>query len=676
VTDLLPPILPVLRNGLRNRIIVGFSLCVGGWTLLWGQPLTGVFVLPSIVAAGLFFAGLLIGARPRGKSLLVGALPTLLLILTAPVVDAQDLVRLSQDDKQWVMPAKNYASTRYSGLNQITKDNVGQLKLAWSFSLGVPRGQEAAPLIVNNTMYVVTPYPNNVFALDATTGDLKWTYKPNTSPASQGVACCDVVNRGLAYDNGKIFLNTLDNHTIALDANTGKELWVTTLGDISRGQTLTMAPFAVKGKVMVGNSGGEMGVRGWVTALNEDDGKIAWRAYSTGPDSDVLIGSDFKPFYPQFKKKDLGVTTWPADAWKHGGGTMWGWLSYDSGLNLLYYGSANPGPWNEAQRPGDNLWTTTLFARNPDTGSAHWALQLNPHDTFDHDEINETLLLDLPIDGKPRKVAVHIGRDGFMWVVDRATGEALSVEPYDEQNAYKGFDYKTGRLMPNEEKKPSPQKTVHNICPTAPGAKDWQPSAWSPRTKLIYVPHQHLCMDWKSSEVGYIAGTPYVGATLDMYAASGGYRGEFLAWDPVQKKRVWAIKENFPVWSGTLVTAGDVAFYGTMDRWFKAVDATNGKVLWQFKAGSGIIGQPVTYQGSDGTQYVAILAGIGGWPGVIANAELDPRTRNGALGFTGAVQDLPAYTGAGSELLVFALPKSAPTSATPNGAEGNSDQPQ
>jgi glucose dehydrogenase len=263
-----------------------------------------------------------------------------------------------------------------------------------------------------------------------------------------------------------------------------------------------------------------------------------------------------------------------------------------------------------------------------------------------------------------------------MWVVDRATGEALSVEPYDEQNAYKGFDYKTGRLMPNEEKKPSPQKTVHNICPTAPGAKDWQPSAWSPRTKLIYVPHQHLCMDWKSSEVGYIAGTPYVGATLDMYAASGGYRGEFLAWDPVQKKRVWAIKENFPVWSGTLVTAGDVAFYGTMDRWFKAVDATNGKVLWQFKAGSGIIGQPVTYQGSDGTQYVAILAGIGGWPGVIANAELDPRTRNGALGFTGAVQDLPAYTGAGSELLVFALPKSAPTSATPNGAEGNSDQPQ
>jgi lanthanide-dependent methanol dehydrogenase len=586
----------------------------------------------------------------------------LMLALVASVARAQDLVNLTRDDKQWVMAAKDYASTRYSGLDQINTGNVGQLKLAWTFSLGSAHGQEAAPLIVGGTMYVVGPYPNNVFALDATTGDLKWSYRPGTSPSAQGVACCDVVARGLGYDNGKIFLATLDNHAVALDAGTGKELWVTTLGDISTGETVTMAPLVVKGKVLIGDSGGEMGVHGWVTALNEEDGKIAWRAYATGPDSDVLIGPDFKPFYEELKGKDLGVKSWPADAWKHGGGTMWGWISYDPDMNLIYYGSGNPGPWNSAQRPGDNLWTTSIFARDPATGAAKWALPLNPHDVFDHDEINESILLDLTIDGKPRKVMVHVGRDGYMWMIDRATGEALSVEPYDFLNAYKGFDYKRGRLILNEEKEPTPNKTVHYICPTAPGAKDWQPSAWSPRTKLIYVPHQHLCMDWKSSEVGYIAGTPFVGATVDMYAGPGGYRGEFMAWDPVARKRVWEIHENFPVWSGTVVTAGDVAFYGTMDRWFKAVDATNGKPLWQFHAGSGIIGQPVTYQGSDGAQYVAILAGVGGWAGAIANAELDPRARNGALGFTGAMQDLPAVTGAGSELLVFTLPKTtAPT---------------
>jgi PQQ-dependent dehydrogenase (methanol/ethanol family) len=568
-----------------------------------------------------------------------------------------DLISLTHDDKQWPMAPKDYANTRYSSLDQINAGNVNQLKLAWSFSLGQDRGQEAAPLVIDGTMYVVGPYPNNVFALDAATGDLKWSYRPGTDPSAQGVACCDVVNRGLGYDNGKIFLNTLDNHTVALDAKTGKELWVVKLGEITQGQTITMAPLVVKGKVLVGNSGGEMGIRGWVTALDENDGHIVWRAFGTGPDSEVLIGADFKPPYDWMKGKDLGVTSWPADAWQHGGGTMWGWISYDPELNLIYYGNANPGPWNATQRPGDNLWTTALFARNPDNGSAHWAMQLNPHDLFDHDEINESILLDLPWNGQQRKVMVHVGRDGYMWVLDRATGEVLAADPYDTVNAYLGFDFKAGRLIPNEEKSPTLNKTVHNICPTAPGAKDWQPSAWSPRTKLIYVPHQHLCMDFKSAEVGYIAGTPFVGATVDMYAGPGGYRGEFMAWDPIAKKKVWAIRENLPVWSGTVVTAGDVAFYGTMDRWFKAIDAKNGSTLWSIRTGSGIIGQPVTYLGSDGVQYVAVLSGVGGWPGVIASAEIDPRLRNGALGFTGAVQDLPTYTAGGSELLVFALPK-------------------
>ena len=430
------------------------------------------------------------------------------------------------------MAPRDYASTRFSPLDQINAGNVGQLKLAWSFSLGVDRGQEAAPIVVDGTMYVVSPFPNKVFALDAATGQLKWTYIPSTDPASQGVACCDVVNRGAAYDNGKVFFNTLDMHTIALDAATGKELWVAKLGDINKGETMTMAPLVVKGKVLVGNSGGEMGVHGWVTALDENTGAIVWRAYGTGSDKDVLIGPEFKPFYPQYKGKDLGITSWPSDAWKIGGGTMWGWISYDPDLNEIIYGTGNPGPWNSTQRPGDNLWTTTMFARNPDTGAALWAYQETPHDLWDYDDINESILLDLPINGQTRKIALHPGRNGFMYVIDRTSGEVLSADAYDYVNTATGVDLKTGYPILNDALTPELNKTIKNVCPAAPGAKDWMPTAYSPRTKLLYVPHQHLCMDFQVGEVGYIAGTPYMGATVDMYAGPGHYRGEFMAWDP------------------------------------------------------------------------------------------------------------------------------------------------
>ena len=592
----------------------------------------------------------------------------------------QDLMK---DDRQWPMAAKNYANTRYSSLDQINASNVGRLKLAWSFSVGPARGQEAAPLAVNGTVFVVAPYdgphPNQVFALDAVTGDLKWSYAPKPNIAAKGVACCDVVSRGLAYDKGKIFLNTLDDYSVAIDANTGKELWHTKLGDINQGETVTMAPIVVKGKVLIGNSGGEMGVRGWLTAVDEDTGKIAWRAYSTGPDSEVLIGDDFNPHYSWLKGKDLGVKSWPPDKWQIGGAGVWGWISYDPDLNLIYYGTANPGAWNHEVRPGDNLWSSSLFARDPDTGNAKWADSIGPHDLWDYDEINENILIDLPINNRVRKVLVHPGRNGFMYVIDRTTGEVLSADPFDTVNTIKSIDLKTGRPVLNDELTPKLGKTVKDVCPASPGAKDWQPAAWSPRTKLLYVPHQHLCMNFQTSEVGYIAGTPYVGATVDMFAGPGGNRGEFMAWDPVARKKVWSITEKLPVWTGALVTAGDITFYGTMDRWFKAVDAKTGQVLWQFRAPSGFIGQPTTFVGNDGVQYVAIISGVGGWPGVIANAELDPRVRNGALGFTGATQDLPAYTVGGNSLLVFALPNGQSAPPQPNqtnpGGSGQSNTP-
>jgi PQQ-dependent dehydrogenase (methanol/ethanol family) len=569
-----------------------------------------------------------------------------------------ELAQLQRDDGQWAMAAKNWASTRFSGLNQIHAGNVKDLKVAWTFSTGSVRGHEAAPLVVGGTMYVVLPFPNDLYALDLTQpgAPAKWVYRPRPEPAAQGVACCDLVNRGAAYDNGLIFYNTLDNHTVAVDAGTGKEVWKTKLGDINKGESMTMAPLVVKGKVLVGNSGGEFGVRGWLTALDAGSGRVLWRAYSTGPDEDVLIGPEFKPFYASDRGKDLGVESWPPGAWKTGGGTVWGWISYDPELDLIYYGTGNPGPWNPDQRPGDNKWTAGIFARDPDTGQARWFYQWSPHDLHDWDGVNENILLDLNLGGRKRKVLVRPERNGYVYVMDRANGEVLSATPFSHITATEGIDLKSGRPIEVASKKTGMGKIVREICPAAPGAKDWQPSAFSPRTGLVYMPHNNLCMDFEGVEANYIAGTPFVGANVKMYAGPGGHRGEFTAWDPVAGKAVWKIKEKFPAWSGAVVTAGDVVFYGTMDGWFKAVHARTGQELWKFKTGSGIIGQPVTYRGPDGKQYVAILSGVGGWAGAIVAGQLDGRDATAALGFANAMTDLPQATTRGGMLYVFSLP--------------------
>lgn len=565
-----------------------------------------------------------------------------------------------RDDGQWLMAAKDYASTRYSGMNQITVDNVKSLKLAWSFSTGVLRGHEGAPLVVGSTMYLVTPHPNHLYAIDLNGenggGALKWKYDPGVSLAAPGVACCDVVNRGATYHNGKIIFNTLDNHTIAVDATTGREVWNVKLGDINRGETMTMAPLIVKGKVLVGNSGGEFGVRGWLTAVDAETGAMVWRAYTSGPDTDVLIDSGFRPFYAADRAKDLGVTTWPPDQWRVGGGSVWGWISYDPDLDLIYYGTGNPGVWNPAQREGDNKWASSIFARDPDTGMARWAYQWTPHDEHDYDGINEQILLDLPINGNTRKVLVRPERNGFMYVLDRTTGEVLSADPFGHVTWASGIDLKSGRPILNPDKATG-NRLARDVCPASPGMKDWQPTAWSPRTRLLYIPQNNLCMDYQGMETGYIAGTPYVGAQVKMYAGPGGHRGMFSAWDPVTRRKVWEIKETFPAWSGAVATAGDVVFYGTMDRWFKAVHARTGALLWKFQAGSGIIGQPITYRGPDGKQYVAVLSGVGGWAGAAALGLLPENDPNIALGFATAMKDLPQYTTQGGMLYVFSLPE-------------------
>jgi lanthanide-dependent methanol dehydrogenase len=562
------------------------------------------------------------------------------------------------EDGQWTVPQKNFASTRYSDLSEINTENVKNLQVAFTFSTGVNRGQESAPLVVGSTMYVLSPYPNILYALDlAQSGTpMKWQYNPKPAAAAQGVACCDVVNRGPTFANGRIFFTTLDAHVVAVNAETGEEVWKAKLGDINRGETMTMAPLIVKDKVFVGISGGEYGVRGWIEALNIEDGKTVWKAYSTGPDQDVKIGPNFKPFYDSDKGKDLGVTTWPADAWQQGGGTVWGWLSYDPDLNLLYHGTGNPGPWNPNQRPGDNKWTAGIFARDADTGEARWFYQTAPHDLHDWDNINELILLDMEWEGQPRKVLVHPGRTGFVYVIDRTTGEVLSAKPFHALTSVTGVDLKTGRIQYNSEKEPVNNRVVRDICPTAPGAKDWNPSAFSHKTGILYIPHMNMCMDWESTEPNYIAGTPYIGAEVRMYPGPGGHMGEFSAWDIRAGKELWTINERFPLWSGAVATAGDVVFYGTMDGWFKAVHARTGEVLWQFKVDSGIIGQPTTYRGPDGRQYVAILSGVGGWAGAIVSGDLDPRDGTAAKGFVNAMRELKNVTTKGGTLYVFKLP--------------------
>jgi PQQ-dependent dehydrogenase (methanol/ethanol family) len=563
------------------------------------------------------------------------------------------------DDGNWTMPSKDYASTRFSGLGQITPANVSRLALSFTFSTATTHGYEAPPLVVNNVMYLITPFPNYLYALDLTKpgAPTKWVFKPKPLAASQGVACCDTVNRGAVYDAGRIFFNTLDGQTIAVDAKTGQQVWRAQLADIQKGETITMAPLVAGGKVLVGNSGGEMGVRGWLAALDEESGKLAWRAFNTGPDKDVLIGPRFKPFYAMDRGKDLGVTSWPPEAWKIGGGTVWGWLSYDPETRLIYYGVGNPGPWNPDQRPGANKWTTGVFARDVNTGEAVWYYQTTPHDLFDHDDINEIILADIPWGSGRRPVLFHPARAGFFYVQDRRTGEVLSATPYGYVNAYKGVDLKTGMMIPNHEKDPKAGRIVRDICPAAPGLKDWNPSAFSPVTGLVYIPHNNICMDFGAMQANYIAGTPYVGADVKMYAGPGGNRGVFTAWDPLNRRKVWEIPEDLPVWSPALVTAGGVVFYGTMDGWFKAVDARTGKQLWRFKAGSGIIGQPISYRGPDGRQYVAVVAGVGGWAGAVVSAKLDTRDPTAALGFANAVKDLPMKTTAGGMLYVFTLPR-------------------
>jgi len=574
-----------------------------------------------------------------------------------------DLEKMIANPDNWAMQAGDMYNHRYSNLTQINAKNVGKMQVAWMFSTGVLRGHEGSPLVMNGTMYLHTPFPNKVFAIDLDTQKIKWRYEPKQDAAVIPQMCCDTVYRGLAYADNKIFLQQADSMLVALDANTGKVIWSVKNGDPKVGAVNTNAPHVFKDKVITGISGGEWGVRGYITAYDINTGKQVWRAYSMGPDEEMLVNPEKTMTWTDGAMKPVGkdssLKTWQGDQWKNGGGTTWGWYSYDKGLNLLYYGSGNPSTWNPAQRPGDNKWSMAIWARDVDTGEAKWVYQMTPWDQWDYDGINEMILADINVKGKPTKALVHFDRNGFGYTLDRTTGALLIAEKYDPAvNWATKVDMKTGRPEVVKQYAPGENGTdVNNkgICPAALGSKDEQPAAFDPKTKRFYVPTNHVCMDYEPFKVEYTAGQPYVGATLSMFPAPGGSNmGNFIAWDAGTGKIVQTKAEKFSVWSGALATAGGIVCYGTLEGYLKCVDANNiNKELFKFKTPSGIIGNVFTYQ-HKGKQYMGVFSGIGGWAGIGMAAGLE-KDQEG-LGAVGGYKELRDYTNLGGSLTVFALP--------------------
>jgi len=576
----------------------------------------------------------------------------------------QSVMDATSNPDNWAIWGGNYAGQRYSELNEINKDNVGDLQVAYTFSTGVLRGHEGGPLVVDGTLYVHTPFPNKVFSMNLDDQTLNWSYEPiQDADETIPVMCCDTVARGLAYADGMIFLQQADTTLVALNAESGEVVWSIKNGDPKIGETNTNAPIVMKDKIITGISGGEYGVRGFVAAYNISDGSLAWKAYSTGPDDEMIVDPEKTTEMLKPIGKDSSLNSWKGDQWKIGGGTTWGWYTYDPDLNLVYYGTGNPSTWNPVVRPGDNKWSMTLMARDLDTGMAKWFYQMTPHDEWDYDGINENILTDQMIDGKERKLLTHFDRNGFGYTLDRETGELLVAEKYDPAvNWATHVDMETGRpqvVAQYSTHQNGEDVNTENVCPAALGSKDQQPAAYSPKTDLFYVPTNHVCMNYEPFEVEYVAGQPYVGATLSMFPAGkvtgdgSSNLGNFIAWDNKTGEIKWSIPERFSVWSGALATDGDIVFYGTLEGYLKAIDAETGDELYSFKTPSGIIGNVNTWK-HDGKQYVGVLSGVGGWAGIGMAAGLENDTDG--LGAVGAYKKLSDYTQLGGVMTVFALP--------------------
>jgi PQQ-dependent dehydrogenase (methanol/ethanol family) len=528
-------------------------------------------------------------------------------------VDSARLAAADQEPGNWMTHGRTYSEQRYSPLDKINTTNVGSLGLAWNFELATNRGVETTPIVVDGVMYVTSSW-SLVYALDAKTGALKWKYDPQVPRQVGFHACCDVVNRGVAVWKGRVYVGALDGRLIALDAKDGHVIWSTVTVDQSKSYTVTMAPRVVKGKVIIGNSGSEYGVRGYISAYDADTGKLVWRFYT-------VPGDPSKPF--ENKAMEMAAKTWSGEWWKYGGGaTVWDSMSYDPETNLVFFGTGNGVPWDQKARSpagGDNLFASSIVAVDADTGEYRWHYQTTPGDSWDYDSTQTLTQADLTIDGAPRKVIMQASKNGFFYVIDRTTGKLISAKNYVPVTWAKGIDPTTGR--PIEVGDDHYIKGAAVLFPSAFGGHNWHPMSFSPKTGLVYLPAQEVPGAYGTdTKFGYVEGQWNTATDTGLNslpadpkaraAMKNSFRGELIAWDPVNQKEAWRAVHNGPWNGGTLATAGNLVFQGTADGHFNAYDATTGKQLWSTDTYTSTLAGPVTYT-VDGEQYVAVGAGFG-----------------------------------------------------------------
>jgi lanthanide-dependent methanol dehydrogenase len=583
------------------------------------------------------------------------ALVTALLGVFGAALANDELRAMQNEPGQWVMANGNYAGWNYSPLDQITTTNVDDLQLAWTLQIGVTDSLEAEPLVIGNTMYIVTPKPNTVYALDlAREGVIKWSFAPEMPGLEQANACCGAQTRGLAYAEGKIIFNTLDGQLFAIDAETGAVVWSKKVTNLDITETTTTAPLIVDDNVIIGNEGGERGIRGWVASFDLNTGEQNWKYHNTGPNRGMGIGERFQPFYADDQVENPGVDTWYQDSWKVGGGTSWGWFTYDTELNAFYYGTANCAPWNPDYRrdpataPGfdvyQNKYCASTIARDAETGEMLWAYSRTPQDQWDFDEPGQHFLIDLTIDGELRKALVIPARNGFFYVHDRATGELL-LEPwkYTTVTWAESVDMETGRPNFNDEAVVYTGVESGSICPFIAG-NNWFNDAYSPDTGLIYFAAENRCVTYTGEEGEYVPGENYLLVEFgETVTGPGNWQGELQAWNPVTREKVWGLKtedirNNKPV----LATAGGLILQGTDLGRFRAVDANTGEELWSFRTGSDFRNSPISYTGPDGKQYIAVIS---------SHAPENPE-----IGEETPPDDAERYFRTGTTMYVFTLP--------------------
>jgi PQQ-dependent dehydrogenase (methanol/ethanol family) len=551
---------------------------------------------------------------------------------TAPqagAVTQERLLAADGDPDNWLGNGRTYEEQRYSPLTEINDTNAAGLGLAWAVDLDTRRGQESTPIVVDGIMYITTAW-SKAMAIDAATGKVLWSFDPRVAGAKGADACCDVVNRGAAVWEGKVFFGTIDGRLIALDAKTGNKLWDVVTVDQSKPYTITGAPRVVKGKVIIGNSGAELGTRGYITAYDADTGKLVWRFYTIpgnpadGPDHAASDDAMAKIAQP----------TWSGKWWElGGGGPVWDTIVYDPDFNQILIGIGNGTPWNFRARSdgrGDNLFLASIVALDADTGAYKWHYQENFGETWDYDATAQITLADLTIDGKPRKVAMQAAKNAFFYVLDRSNGKLISAEAYTEQNWAERIDLATGRPIEKPNIRYADKPFV--IYPSGIGAHAWMPMSYSPNTGLVYIPAMHVPLSMGDDSkferhegrwnTGVAFGSPTEGANAGKSGDPLASRrdGTLVAWDPVRQKPVWKVHYDWPWNGGTLATAGNLVFQGDARGNFHAYAADTGKELWRFNAERGIMAGPVSYR-VNGEQYVAVIAGYGGSMGVATETD-------------------------------------------------------